>query len=274
MPTHAYIIHLPCASTMHIAGLILARGGSKSIPLKNLALLGGKPLLVWALEAMIRSQGFDSIWVSSDNSEILQVALQHGARIHRRSAETSSDQASSIESIQEFLLAVEQQQQQQCHSAVGIDAVGLVQCTSPFVTVHHLEMAIEKMISGASSVFSVVRSHSLRWKEEEEEDQSSCSGGGGLSSADSRNRIIKAINFDPQHRPRRQDWRGELVENGAFYFTTVDLLKRGLIQGGNKISFVEMSAECSLDIDSPYDLWLAEQQVVSFMHQQQPTTSK
>ena len=54
----------------------------------------------------------------------------------------------------------------------GIDAVGLVQCTSPFVTVHHLEMAIEKMISGASSVFSVVRSHSLRWKEEEEEDQS------------------------------------------------------------------------------------------------------
>ena len=155
-------------------------------------------------------KGFDSIWVSSDNSEILQVALQHGARIHRRSAETSSDQASSIESIQEFLLAVEQQQQQQqCHSAVGlscrphpltylflyhqascfnhvcvavafiyvcmctgIDAVGLVQCTSPFVTVHHLEMAIEKMISGASSVFSVVRSHSLRWKEEEEEDQS------------------------------------------------------------------------------------------------------
>jgi len=42
---------------MHIAGLILARGGSKSIPLKNLALVGGKPLLVWALEAMIRSQG-------------------------------------------------------------------------------------------------------------------------------------------------------------------------------------------------------------------------
>ena len=45
---------------------------------------------------------------------------------------------------------------------------------------------------------------------------------------------IRATNFNPENRPRRQDWAGELVENGAFYFTTVDLLQRGLIQGGNK----------------------------------------
>ena len=54
----------------------------------------------------------------------------------------------------------------------GIDVVGLVQCTSPFVKVNHLEMAVEQMISGASSVFSVVRSHSLRWVEDDQQDGS------------------------------------------------------------------------------------------------------
>lgn len=43
---------------------------------------------------------------------------------------------------------------------------------------------------------------------------------------------IRAVNFDPHCRPKRQDWDGDLVENGAFYFSTAQLLRRGLIQGG------------------------------------------
>ena len=50
---------------MHIAGLVLARGGSKGIPLKNLALLEGRPLLEWALKAMFRCQGRVSPFSSS-----------------------------------------------------------------------------------------------------------------------------------------------------------------------------------------------------------------
>ena len=50
---------------MHIAGLILARGGSKGIPLKNLALLRDTPLLVWALKAMSRCKGKTKLWVFS-----------------------------------------------------------------------------------------------------------------------------------------------------------------------------------------------------------------
>lgn len=46
---------------------------------------------------------------------------------------------------------------------------------------------------------------------------------------------MRAINFDPGRRPRRQDWAGELVENGAFYFSAVHLLKRGVFQGGRYI---------------------------------------
>jgi N-acylneuraminate cytidylyltransferase len=43
---------------------------------------------------------------------------------------------------------------------------------------------------------------------------------------------IRAVNFDPHCRPKRQDWNGELVENGAFYLSSVQLLRQGLIQGG------------------------------------------
>jgi len=219
---------------MHIAGLILARGGSKGIPLKNLALVNGRPILQWTLDAMSRCKGFSSIWVSSDHDEILDVALKNGAKVHRRSPETATDDATSLCAITEFI---------NCHPEA--DIVGLVQCTSPFVLSEDLEIACQKMMTGGfDSVFSVRRCHSLRWVEN-----------------DAGN--IEAGNFNPLHRPKRQDWKGDLLENGAFYFSTVALLRQGLIQGG-KISWVEMSAVSSLDIDTSYDLWLAEQQAIHF----------
>jgi len=187
---------------MHVAGLVLARGGSKGIPLKNLQLLDGKPLLAWALDAMTTTSGFQSVWVSSDHNEILEVGRRHGAKTHRRSASASSDNATSLLAILEFL---------ETHPEV--DVVGLVQCTSPFVSADELEQACRLIRNGYDCVFSVSRSHALRWAE---------TTGGAL----------QAVNFDPAHRPKRQDWTGDLVENGAFYFTRLHLLRRGLIQGG------------------------------------------
>ncbi|XP_046440551.1 N-acylneuraminate cytidylyltransferase A-like isoform X2 [Daphnia pulex] len=237
--------------TMHVAGLILARGGSKGIPLKNLALLKGTPLLLWALRTMSQCKGLTSIWVSSDHPDILQLALENGAQVHRRSAETSSDGATSLEAINEFLA-----------SHPEVDVVALIQCTSPFVRVAHLNEAIAKMTAGCcDSVFSVTRSHSLRWMQLAEPKIESSSSGSGRATVDAAE--IRAVNFDPHCRPKRQDWNGDLVENGAFYLSSVQLLRQGLIQGG-KISFVEMSAECSIDIDTGYDLWLAEQQASYF----------
>lgn len=83
---------------------------------------------------------------------------------------------------------------------------------------------------------------------------------------------LQAVNFDPAHRPKRQDWTGDLVENGAFYFTRLHLLRRGLIQGG-KVGYVEMSEAKSLDIDTPYDLWLARQQIIYYSTQQPDASS-
>lgn len=70
----------------HFAALILARGGSHEIPLKNLVKLRGKPLLSWALEAILRFGGFDSVWVSTDHRLIEEEALRHpGVSVFHRS---------------------------------------------------------------------------------------------------------------------------------------------------------------------------------------------
>ncbi|CAN2390159.1 N-acylneuraminate cytidylyltransferase activity [Pristimantis euphronides] len=70
-------------------------------------------------------------------------------------------------------------------------------------------------------------------------------------------------NLDPSRRPRRQDWRGELYENGSFYFATRELIVRGLLQGG-KIAYYEMRPEHSIDIDIDLDWPIAEQRVKRF----------
>src|SRR4051812_6659042 len=75
--------------------IIPARGGSKGIPKKNLASLCGKPLLAWSILHARAAKRIDSVWVSSDDSEILSVAQAYGARGIRRPDELSGDEASS-----------------------------------------------------------------------------------------------------------------------------------------------------------------------------------
>ena len=72
----------PLPSSPHIAGLVLARGGSKGITLKNLAPLGSKPLISWCLQSMLEFGKFDSVWVSTDHEGIGECATACGAKVH------------------------------------------------------------------------------------------------------------------------------------------------------------------------------------------------
>ncbi|KAJ7329251.1 hypothetical protein JRQ81_015425 [Phrynocephalus forsythii] len=139
----------------HMAALVLARGGSKGIPLKNIKLLAGVPLIGWVLRAAVDSGVFQSIWVSTDHDEIEKVAKQFGAQVHRRSSEVSKDSSTSMDAIVEFL---------QYHDEV--DIVGNIQATSPCLHPADL-IRVAKMIreDGFDSVFSVVRRHQFRWSE-------------------------------------------------------------------------------------------------------------
>lgn len=94
---------------------------------------------------------------------------------------------------------------------------------------------------GFESVFSVTRQKKLRWSEVQ-------LGAGQFTTP---------LNFDPAHRPRRQDWAGELIENGMFYWTNRDLVQKGLLQGAQS-AYVEIEPEDSLEIDTEMDWMLAE----------------
>lgn len=216
----------------HLAAIVLARGGSKGIPLKNIRRLAGKPLIAWVLRAAIDSGQFDSVWVSTDHDEIEKVAKQCGAKVHRRSPEVSKDTTSSLETIQEFL---------QHHPEV--DIVGNIQATSPCLHPSDLIKVVDMIKNqGYDSVFAVVRHHLFRWKEVKAGE------------------ATVAENFVPARRPRRQDWNGELYENGSFYFATRELLTKGLLQDG-KLAYYEMKPEHSVDIDVDIDWPIAEQRV-------------
>ncbi|XP_029456019.1 N-acylneuraminate cytidylyltransferase isoform X4 [Rhinatrema bivittatum] len=176
----------------HLACLVLARGGSKGIPLKNIKPLAGKPLIHWVLIAAIESDVFDSIWVSTDSDEIEEEAKRLGSvvQVHRRSSEVSKDTTSSQDTIKEFL-----------------------------------------------------QHHPGNWR------LSFCR--------------TKPLNFTPAKRPRRQDWCGELCENGSFYFGTKHNVNKGCLQSG-KITYYEMKAEHSVDIDIDIDWPIAEERILSY----------
>ncbi|KAL7857891.1 hypothetical protein AOLI_G00179930 [Acnodon oligacanthus] len=220
----------------HIAAVILARGGSKGIPLKNIKKLAGVPLIGWVLRAAVDSEVFDSVWVSTDHDEIERVARKFGARVHRRSAEVSKDTSTSLETLQEF-----------SRLNPDVDVICNIQATSPCLHPQHLKEAVEKITKqGYESVFSVVRRHHFRWQEVKN---------GATSTT--------ALNLNPARRPRRQDWDGELCENGSFYFATKELLGKGLLQGGRTIYF-EMQPEYSVDIDVDIDWPVAEHRVLRY----------
>lgn len=220
--------HFDTSKEHHVAALILARGGSKGIPQKNLAKINGTTLLKRSLMTIHEFGRFSSVWVSTDGAHIAKEASMSGAEVHWRSPESATDTAPSIVGVQEF-----------CSLHQEVDVVALIQCTSPFLKASFLAEAYSKMMYGGyDSVFSVTREYKLRWKE--------LPGGG-----------VEPLNFNPKRRPRRQDWKGELLENGMFYFATKNLISYGLLQGG-RCGFVEIPKEYSNEIDTPFDLRVAE----------------
>ncbi|EDW95246.2 N-acylneuraminate cytidylyltransferase A [Drosophila yakuba] len=208
-----------------IHALILARGGSKGIKLKNLAEVGGSSLLARTIMTIKNSTCFQHIWVSTDDKRIAMEAQKYGAIIHRRPEKYARDDTPSLHAISEFL---------DVHRS--IQDFALFQCTSVFLKAKYIQEAVRKFASH-DCVFAAKRSHYLRWKVVDGE--------------------LMPAEFDLSARPRRQDWQGDIVETGMFYFSRRNLVNSGLLQN-SRCSIVEIDAKDSLEIDSDHDLTLAK----------------
>lgn len=205
---------------------IPVRGGSKSIPLKNIKLINGKPLVYWTTKAACECEQIDRVYISTDSEQIRSTVKDFcfdKVTIVSRSAETASDTASTESAMLEFAEQYE------------FENIVLIQATSPLLTAEELERGFRVFKeSGCDSVFSAVRRYQFLW----------------TSTPDG---TVRPYNYDIFHRPRRQEYDGYLIENGAFYITS----KKSLISSGNRISgnirALEVNDDSLFEIDNPGD---------------------
>ena len=214
--------------------IIPARGGSKGIPGKNIALVGGKPLIAWSIERALASKYLGSkVYVTSDSDEILDVARGYGAKGISRPAELSSDAATSESAITHALQVIEKE-------GVRPDYVVFLQATSPLRAPDHIDLAIERLLSEkGDSLFSAmpVKDFFLWGK---------------------RPDTFFSKNFDYRNRKRRQDLETSWLENGSIYVFKRSLLEKETNRLGGKICVLEMDRIHSIQIDEPDDLEMAD----------------
>jgi len=220
---------------------IPVRGGSKSIPLKNIKLMCGKPLVYWTAAAADGCSSIDEVYIATDSSEIREVAESFRlpkVRVVGRSAETASDGASTESAMLEFARERE------------FDHIVLVQATSPLLSSEDLDAGFARYAEeGVDGVISVVEDKRFYWRE----------GAEGAAP----------INYDVFARPRRQDFEGYLMENGAFYITS----RARLLESGNRLSGCiaasMMSADTAYEIDEPDDWEIVEHLLKRRLRKQQ-----
>ncbi|XP_035208729.1 N-acylneuraminate cytidylyltransferase A-like [Stegodyphus dumicola] len=247
----------------HICGLVLARGGSVRVPRKNVRSIAGLPLLAWVLHPMLDCKRLTSVWVSTDDTEIAEVALRYGAQVHYRDKKTAKDCSSSLIGVQEFLLKHPGKQP----TFLIYFSYFLYYCYQmEFDLVTHREIRQKlnrKSWKSSNRDITLPTDHEVHYIIKALADKKA-PGPDGID-----NIIVKEIhkefpgesteplNFNPRQRPRSQDWNGELVESGHFYVSRVSLIKENLLQG-KRCGYVEMPEELCIDIDSETDWIIAE----------------
>jgi len=209
--------------------LVPLRGGSKSIPKKNIKLIAGKPLCYWVLSAAAGCSKISKVYVSSDCDEILAVveSLNLGIGLVKRPAQFATDEAST-ESVMAHFWGL--------HPS---EHLVTIQATSPLLQSAHLDEAIASFLQNRyDSLLSAVRFKRFFWTDD-----------------------FHPINYDPNQRPRRQDFRGTLMENGAFYISSDELFRTSHSRLGGKIGIYEMPPESAIEIDEQED-WQAVEKLL------------
>ncbi len=219
-----------------VLAVIPARGGSKGVPGKNLAPVGGLPLVARAVRACLAARLVTDVVVSTDDPAIAEAARAAGAEAVPRPAAIAGDTATSEAAVLHAMDA-----HQALHGGRGADVVLLVQCTSPFVTAEDVDgVAAAVVADGADSALTVAPFHGFLWR-----DGARC--GDGSHGGD-------GVNHDKAHRPRRQDRPQDLLETGAAYAMRADGFRAAGHRFFGRTALVRTDPARVLEIDEPDDL--------------------
>lgn len=214
---------------MNIA-FIPARKGSKGIPGKNKKLFCGKPLVQWSIEQAKDSKLFDDIVVSSDDEDILKLAKSLGVTPVKRKDELAEDDTKLDDVVWDYI------QDHPC------DYICLLQPTSPLRSVKDIKRGYKYIqMKKYWSVVGVTWNPIMGWVDNATNKGPAC---------------IYLVN----DRPNRQNRENFFLENGAIYWTEYStfLNLKSRIGSPAKTKLLEMPPERSLEVDSPFDWYLAE----------------
>lgn len=223
---------------MDVIALIVARGGSKGIPRKNLRFVAGRPLIAWSIESALRSPTLSRVLVSTEDEEIAGVAREWGAEVpFMRPSELAGDTTPAIDVALHALHWLADREDRRPAYLM------LLQPTSPLRTPEDIGEACRIAdTSAAPAVVSVVRapSHPFLCKRVTEKG------------------LLEDFSSVPQVDLRRQVLPAAYALNGAIYLSRNRSLREyGTFLPAGTAAYV-MPAERSLDVDTPWDLQVAD----------------
>ena len=212
--------------TNKVVAIILARGGSKGIPKKNVLNFSGHPLVAWSIIQAKNTNNIDEVYVSSDSEEILIIADNYGAKTIKRPPEFASDTAKSEDAILHALKVLDAE----------YDIVIMLEPTAPLRDPKDLSNAVKMFRSeGWDSCFSgATLQDFLIWKKDQ-------------------NGNLMSVNYDYKKQGPRQMREPDYVENGAIYMFKPKIMLEEKNRFGGKIGIFPNHFWQSFEIDEPDD---------------------
>ena len=216
-----------------VVSMIPARGGSKGIRQKNLALLNGKPLIYYTIDASRKALKISETWVNTDNDDIAEYAKSQSVYTYRRPPILASDTASLDDVLIDFAWHID------------FDVVVLIQPTSPMLLPSDLDAGVGLMDDGlinnnwlTNTVISVaIPDDMLIWNMQDK----------------------KPMNYDTTNRGIRQDRKlSFVIETGGFYITTKASLLEKKCRIGSRIEFSYVPFWRMFEVDTQEDLIMIE----------------
>ena len=219
-----------------ILPVIPARGGSKGIPRKNLAIVGDKPLIAWSIEMAL--QVFGVAWVSTEDSEIKTVSLSCGAKVIDRPFEFATDNSQDIDWVRHAFGAL---------AAINLpsrfpDMLAILRPTTPLRLADHVKAALEELqnhpeASGLRSA-QLVPESPYKWFEKE-----------GLYWKTNPNADLPRQQLPQVYKP-----------NGYIDLVRYTTIQEGKLFGDKILAFeteavIEIDSQNELDLINLYSFW-------------------
>ncbi|MEZ5902356.1 MAG: acylneuraminate cytidylyltransferase family protein [Alphaproteobacteria bacterium] len=219
--------------------IIPARGGSKRFPRKNIALLDGKPLLTYPLKVVRDSNQFEEVFVSTEDSEISDIAKRAGARVHDRKVEFATDTAHELDACLDLL------DDWEASGKKIPDYICVIYPTAILIEEQDLVKSCEilKENSETEVVMCVSEFNYHPYKSLTVNEQ------GYLE-----------MMFPVECKQRSQSYPSFVASNGTFYWVHVETLRKNRIKSyyQDRLKPYIIPYERAVDIDYPEDLKKAE----------------